>query len=206
MSELAALDAQLTDVGPQQAQPLQRNQHGLYVEFYTNPVQDKKESENQGRPIYRETPYIMIMVPGDKNSVVRRPVLTGQHPRHDNNRFHNEYIAFRNGLVAPIEGTMLSEWPQITRSQVLELQHLGIKTIEHLADLNDSNAGQFMGLSDLKRKAKTYLELTKDDQPLVKMQAELAERDNKIETIENVMSEMQAELAELKGAKGKKGK
>jgi hypothetical protein len=178
----------------------------MYVEFFLHPVEDKEASADMGRPMFKEIPYIMIMTPGDKSSVIRRPVQTGQHPKADNNRFHNEYNNFKQGLDTPVEGTILEQWAQITRAQVMELQHLGIKTVEHLADLNDSSAGQFMGLSDLKRKAQQYIAATASDAPLIKMQEELKARDNKIDTLENVVEEMRSELNDLKTGKGKKGK
>ena len=79
----------------QTQQPNMPNRHGLYVEFYMHPVQDKAETIKAGRPIYNEKPYVMIMVPGDKASIIRRPVRTGQKPGDDNNRFHNEDVAFK---------------------------------------------------------------------------------------------------------------
>lgn len=205
MSELAGLDEGFIKMVTKEPQQQQRSSHGMYVEFYMHPKEDPEASIDQGRPIFKEVPYIKIMVPGDKNSVVQRPVLTGQHPNHDNNRFHNEYIAFKDGLMTPVEGTILEQWPQITRSQVLELQYLGIMTVEHLANLNDGKAGQFMGLSGLKQKAQKFLDVTALDAPLVQLQEELVERDNKIDTLENAMDEMKNELAELKGGKTKKG-
>ena len=205
MSELAGLDAGFEELmEPPQQQGIQRSAHGLYVEFYLHPVEDKEKTEEQGRLICKEVPYVMIMTPGDKTSVIRRPVQTGQYERADNNRFHNEYVAFRQGLMAPVEGTPLEQWAGITRSQVMELNHLGIKTVEHLANLNDGHAGKFMGMQDLKTKANRFLDATAGDAPLAKLDAELKERDNKIETLENIVEEMRGELAELKGGKKKK--
>ena len=204
MSELQELDAGFeTMVNPQP--PIgavqQRPSHGLYVEFYMHPVEDKEQTEEQGRLICIEVPYIMIMTPGDKTSVIRRPVQTGQHIRSDNNRFHSEYVAFRQGLMAPVEGTPLEQWAQITRAQVMELSHLGIKTVEHLANLNDAHAGKFMGLSDLKIKANNFLEATAGEAPLRKMEALLKVRDNEIDTLKNVVEEMKGELADMKKKK-----
>ena len=203
MSELEVLDQGFADLVSQSEQPAtmqqqQRPAHGMYIEFYMHPVEDKEKTIEQGRAIHREIPYIMIMSPGDKSSVIRRPVQTGNHPRNDNNRFHNEYVAFRQGLMAPVEGTPLAQWPQITRAQVLDLEHLGIRTVEHLANLNDGNAQKFMGLRDLKNNAINYLEATAGDAPMVRMQAELSARDNEIESLKNAMKELGAELAEIR--------
>ena len=193
-------------MGPevQQQQPGMPNKHGLYVEFYMEAVQDKAESLKAGHPKYKETPYVMIMVPGDKGSVIRRPIRVGQHPSHDNNRFHNEYVAFLQQEKAPIDGFPLEEWAQLTKSQVLELRHFGFKTVEHLADVTDTNAQKFMGLFDLRDKARVFLKASKEEAPMQQLQAEIEHRNELLESMQNQMKEMSAELAELKGGRKKK--
>lgn len=200
-SELAALDQAAFDDIDRQMNPAMDTKHGMIVEFYLHSVKDEKESIEQERPVWTEVPYVMIRVPGQNQQVVRRPVRTGQHPMHDNNRFHNEYVAFRQQKAQPLEGTPLSEWPVVNNSQIKELAHYGIKSVEHLANLNDSNAQNAMGLSDLKTKAKRWLESVTSGAPLAKLESELKQRDNKIDTLENAMKEMQQELKKLKKAK-----
>ena len=175
--------------------------HGLYAEFYMHPLQDKAESTKEGRPIYKDVPYIMIMVPGDKGSVIRRPVRTGNDPANDNNRFYNEYVAFVQNRTQPLEGTPLAQWNQITKGESLELEYFNIRTVEQLADLNDTSAQNVMGFSTLKTKAKAYLDMTKEEAPLVKLQEELAVRDNEIDTLKNAMEEMRVELQDMKKGK-----
>ena len=188
----------------QQQQPQMPNKHGLYVEFYMEAVQDKAASLEAGHPKFKETPYVMIMVPGDKGSVIRRPIRTRQHPKHDNNRFHNEYVAFLADEKAPIEGLPIEEWPQVTKSQVMELKHFGIKTVEHLAGLTDTNAQKFMGVFDLRNKARTYIEASQSDAPFQKLHAEIDHRNDQITDLMATVNAMKDELAELKGGKKKK--
>ena len=200
-SELAALDQSAYDDVNQQLAPSGETKHGMVVEFYLHSVKDEEQSLEQERPIWNEVPYVMIRVPGQNQQIVRRPVRTGQHPMHDNNRFHNEYVAFKQQKSQPLEGTPLSEWPVVDKSQILELAHFGIKSVEHLANLNDGNAQNHMGLSDLKNKAKRWLESATSAAPMAKLESELKERDNKIETLEHVVGEMQKELKKMKKAK-----
>ena len=205
MNDLAALDQHTFDamdeqinaqLGMQSQQ--QHTQHGMVVEFYMHSVQDQKKSDDEGRPVWGEVPYVMIRSPGQNSQIVRRPVRTGQHPTHDNNRFHNEYVAFVQQKDQPFEGTPLTEWPVLNASQVKELAHFGIKSVEHLANLNDANAQNAMGLADLKTKAKRWLESIQTNGPVAKLEADLKERDNKISTLEQAMKEMQSELKKLK--------
>ena len=107
MNDLAALDLQANEMINDQLSGAP-TKHGMVVEFYMNSVQDKVESNEQGRPVWHEVPYVMVRVPGQNQQVVRRPVRTGQHPMHDNNRFHNEYVAFLQQKEQPTEGTPLS--------------------------------------------------------------------------------------------------
>jgi hypothetical protein len=201
MSELGILDERFNEMafpqkGPQgQAVPAP---HGMSVNFYMHPKYDEKRSAEEGRPIYGEHPYVMIMVPGDKDSIVRRPVRTGQNERDDNNRFHNEYVAFVQKEDQPIEGTMLEQWPQITRAQVMELQAIGIRTVEHLGNIKDTALQNYMGLITLKQKATAYLAMVKEEAPMIRLQAEIESRDQQLLSMSQTMKEMQEELRLLK--------
>lgn len=188
-------------LGPQAQHDPNKPAHGLYVEFYMQAAPDPAETLKQGRPIHKEIAYVMIMVPGDKGAIVRRPVRTGHDPKHDNNRFHNEYVAFLQNKDAPVEGMLLDQWDELNTAQVMDLQHLGIKTVEHLANLNDTAVQKFMGLADLKNKAKAHLEVTGRGASIGQMQAELAKRDNDLATMAETLKAMQEEMAELRKGK-----
>lgn len=175
--------------------------HGLYVTFDMKAVEDPEATLKAGRPIHKEVAYVTIMVPGDKGSIVHRPVRLGSNEKHDNNRFFHEYTAFIQRKAAPVVGTLLSDWNDVNAAVVLDLQHLGIRTVEDVADLNDSSLSQYMGLSDLKTKAKKFLAASAASAPKKQLEAELKERDNKIATQDEAIAEMQKTIAELK-AKG----
>lgn len=188
------------DVGQQQ-QGQMPNKHGLYVEFYLEAIPDPEKTLESGHPKFKEVPFIMIMVPGDKTSVIRRPVRTGQDRKHDNNRFHNEYVAFLHKKDAPVDGFPLDQWAALTKSTVMELQHFGFKTVEHLADITDTNAQKGMGLITLRNKARAFIEASKEGAPLLRMQEELKTRDDLIGALQMQMEEMKAELGDMKKPK-----
>ena len=194
-------DMNFTEIamGPDISQPRpSTTRHGLYCEFYHQPEPDKEATLQAGHPKFKEVAYIMIMVPGDKGSVVRRPVRTGQHPDHDNNKFHNEYVAFIQEREQPVDGMPLEEWPMVTRSQVLELNHLGIKTVEHLSDVSDVNSQKYMGILDLRSKARAYMQHAKEEGGFGKLYEELKQRDEVILDLSNTVKAMQEELKDLK--------
>jgi hypothetical protein len=167
----------------------------LLVRFFTKPKQDTVASEKEGRPIFKDTEYVEIRVPGSRD-VVCRPAK-----QRDLARFPRHYDMFKRRIETPEVGTPLAEWPLIARSQVEELTFFNCKTVEQLAEMSDSNAANFMGMNALRQKAKDWLVKATEDAKAEHLSSELAERD---ETI----AKMQQEMAELKemislAAKGK---
>jgi hypothetical protein len=131
----------------------------LLVKFFMNPRINNQKTAKAGRPIYEEVPYIQIMQPGNKDSIVIRPAT-----KMDKNRFIEHFRKFelREDQEA-VEGTLLDEWAGITRSQCEELKYLNVRTVEQLAGMTDSNAQGVMGIAYLKQKANKYLEDTAGD-------------------------------------------
>ena len=164
----------------------------LYVQFYIHARADSAKSTAEGRPIFNDTEYVRIMVPGDKGSIIERPVRPV-----DTQRFPRQYQAFKNNDDEVLTGTPLEHWPGISRSQVEELKFFHIRTVEQLADVPDSHAQKFMGINALKSRAQAYIELAKGNAPLEQMQAELEERDLTIATMQETMAALQERLLAL---------
>jgi hypothetical protein len=160
---------------------------GLLVQFYTKAVQSKEKTVAEGRPIYDEKVYVRIMVPGDRDNIVDRPVQDS-----DLKRFNRAYSAFQQGRKEQYDGTPLEAWPGISRSQVEEMKFFNVHTVEALAEMSDSNAQKFAGIYDLKRRAQAFLAAADENKFAEQMQAELSKRDEQIEAlkveIENLRS------------------
>tara|TARA_R110000744_G_scaffold262996_2_gene377481 strand:+ start:2467 stop:3144 length:678 start_codon:yes stop_codon:yes gene_type:complete len=186
-------------MGGQQHQGAQDN--SVFAEFYLHPSEDKEKSAEEGRPIFSDKEYIRIMVPGDKTTLVQRPVRLGMFPKNDNHRFGTQYAAFKEGNGQNLSGTPLAEWAMISRSQVKELEHFNCRTVEQLASMPDTAVQNFTGVSNLRTLAKRYLEDAKEGSAMTKMQAELDERDNRLDSMEAAMAEMRAELLGNKASK-----
>jgi hypothetical protein len=131
----------------------------LAVRFYMDAKLNTQKTENEGRPIYDDVPWIEIMQPGNKNTVIIRPAN-----EMDIKRFPTHWRLWkeRTSDAEIISGTPLSEWPGVTRGQVEELSFFNIKTVEQLANMADSNTGAMMGLVTLKQKAQKYLTVAKE--------------------------------------------
>jgi hypothetical protein len=130
----------------------------LLVKFFYKTRPDSVETQRQGRPIFKEVEYVDIKVPGDRGTSVCRPARPA-----DKQRFSAHYEAFKSRVEAPVTGTPLAEWALIPRSAVEQLAFANVKTVEQLATLSDSYAGQMQGGHNYKAKAKAYLERTAND-------------------------------------------
>lgn len=168
---------QQADFNPDDFSPSMQSSadESLLVKFFIKDIQDDGETLAQGRPIFRSVEYIDIRTVGDRSSSICRPA------RHDDKqRFAKHYAAFKQRVELPEEGTLLVEWPMITRSQAEELAYFNVKTVEQLAIMNDTHAQNFMGINALKRKAKEFLEDAESGVSVKDLQAELKARDKTI--------------------------
>jgi len=136
-----------------------RGDENLLVRFYMHPAKDTVASREEGRPIFKEVPYIHIMQPGNKESIIHRKATD-----MDKQRFAEHFRKFeaREDQEA-LEGTPLVEWPGITRSQAEELKFYNVLTLEQLAAMSDTNAQNFRGVNELKRRAIAYLEMAEEN-------------------------------------------
>lgn len=169
-----------------------RGDEHLYVQFFMYPLQDKAKTLEEGRPIFVDTEFVKIMVPGDKENIVTREVRES-----DKNRFPKQYLAFKNQEKELMEGTPLGKWSYVTAAQVEELKYFGILTVEQLANVSDGNAQKFMGINLLKRRAQEYLDASAEEAPVVQLQDELAKRDSQIEEQQSVIADLQTRLSKL---------
>jgi len=164
----------------------------LMVRFFLRPVKDDALSLKEGRPIFVDSEYVEIMVPGDKDNTINRPVRD-----EDKQRFRKIYEKWSVTGKQEVIGTPLEAWPQITRAQVEELKFFNVTTVEALANLADVYASRFMGLHDLKKKAAAFMVAAAGDAPNQKMQEELAKRDETIATLQASLQEQANKIEQL---------
>jgi uncharacterized coiled-coil protein SlyX len=163
----------------------------LYVVFHMEAIQNGFRTEQEGRPIFDDVPHVRIHVPGDKTSVVDRPVI-----EEDKQRFSAQWEKFQKGMTQSPDGTPIEQWPLLTIGQVHEFKALNVMTVEQLAGMADANAQRFMGGNELRRKAKAFLAVAKDSaeaQRLVSANAELESRlATQDQTIAHLMTRLEA--------------
>lgn len=153
----------------------------LLVKFFYKERPDEAKTLEEGRPVFKEVEYISIRVAGQRDVQACRPATLV-----DKQRFEPNYEAFKKRVEPPMEGMPLTEWPQIARSQIEQLSYLGVKTVEQLINVSDTNMSQLMGGQSLKRKAKDWLELAGAE-------TVIAERDE----LKAQVAKMQEQIAKL---------
>lgn len=168
----------------------------VVIRFNLEPKQNEERSRVEGRPIFEDLEYVEIMVPGDRNNIVHRPVRP-----EDRQKYARQYAAFKGGQGEALSGTPLAEWPGISRSEVAELAHFNIRSVEQLATVGDGHLQRMGPLLALRQRARDFIEKAKGNAPLEQMRAELATRDNLIATQQVQLDELKRLVAEI--SKGK---
>ena len=158
----------------------------LFVSFYTDAIELKAQSEKEGRPIFKDVPFVRIIVPGDTNNVIERVADDS-----DKQRFPKAWARFQAAETEAQEGTPLEQWPQITRSLLKECKYFEIHTVEALAGISDSHIARMgMGFSDLRNKAKAWLKAAEGTADLT---AQAAEN----EKLRQMIADLQAQMADI---------
>lgn len=180
------------------------NQEGdksLLVKFFSKAVQNKQRSLEEGRPIFQDLEYVDIRTVGSRNGHVCRPARDA-----DRQRFPDHYRAYKNRVEAPIDGTPLVEWSLMTRAQAEEMGFFNVKTVEQLAAMADNVAQKFMGINELRQKAKDWVQKAKEDAPALKLAEELRVRDEENAELRTKVEELAATVQTLLASGEKKSR
>ena len=163
----------------------------LYVQFSLDAVEDMDASIKEGRPVHKEVETITIIVPGDRDTIVR------QVRESDREQFATQYAAFKNRQEQPVMGTMLSSLPFLTKAQVADLYAANVRTAEQLASMSDVLAQKFMGMHNLRKRAKDFLDAAAGNAPIERMNKELEVRDNTIAVLQKALDDQGKKIEEL---------
>lgn len=183
-----------------------------------------EEIKGAGRPIHDNIDYVHIEIPGDRANIIDCPVrvcdkallepgtkLTpncrarkGADDKPmleecDAHRFLEEFTAFKSGQEHHETGTDLKGWPGIDPASVEDLAYFKVHTVEQLAALNDSNAGQF---HTLRQRARDYLDEAKKGAATINVRAELDARDAREKALLERIAALESQKPQIQKAKG----
>ena len=170
---------------------------GLFVKFYMGTQKDEERSNEAGHPVFNDVPFVKIMVPGDKNTVI--DTVADKQYQH---RFARLWKQFTSQETQTHTGMPLKEWPAVTRGQVEELNYLNIHTVEQLASCADSHGQKVMNFHGLKAKAVAYLESAKDVALVQKLTETNATLQAQIDTMKAQMDEYARAFAQMQAQQG----
>ena len=140
----------MKELSSQQVNSLDRQ---LHVQFYKHAELDSFASREANRKIFVEYAYIRILSPANRLNIIERRATDDDKIRFD--AAYGRYLTSGDQLQV---GTPLAELPGMSQSQVLEMKHLKVETIEQLAGIPDTTA-QLLGTGGqtLKQNAMRYL-------------------------------------------------
>lgn len=138
----------------------------LHVEFFNEPVLNKRKTAEAGRPIHDDVEHERIKFPGDTKRIHVAPAHEAaiNHPETGQpwtyaDRFPQHYEAFKSNQEYLGEGTAISELSFLSKSQVLNLKSQNVHTVETLAEVDGAQLNALgMGAREWKTKAIAYLE------------------------------------------------
>lgn len=168
----------------------------LYVVFAMHAVQNGFQTEQQGRPIFDDVPHVRIHVPGDKTSVIERPVI-----EEDKMRFPTQWAKFEKGMTQAPEGTPIEQWPLLTIGQVHEFKALNVFTVEQLAGMADTQAQRFMGGHEMRRKAVAFLASAKNTAEAQRLATANAELEQRLGAKDEIIADLARRLEALEAKK-----
>ncbi len=164
--------------------PTSKADENLLVRFFYKTVK-KRGTPVNAAPEFEEAIYIEIRVAGQRDPQACRPATHA-----DKQRFPRHLAAFQQRVEMPQEGFPLMEWPLMNRSLVEQLSFLNIKTVEQLANLNDTHMN-FPNAQKYKGKAKEWLEDRNSNTALAAENEKLRdELEDQAETIENMQKQI----------------
>jgi len=131
--------------------------HGANVKFFNAYQENREKSLAAGRAVFDEIPSVSIQYPGGDETVRRIEP-------HDLVEYPELYAAFQSGNTLIESGTPLQEWAPLNGSALRELQHMGFKTVEQLAETSDDVKRRLGTLSKFVKIAKDWIDAANSTQ------------------------------------------
>lgn len=169
-------------------------------EFYLRPKQNEDRTKAEGRPIFEMREYMRKQTPGDKDSIVDRPVTEA-----DKVLYQSRYTRFKAGQSQNSDsGTPLSAWGGLPPEEVASCRATaGIHTVEQLAGLSDGILQNFPpGYLKWRQAAQDFIKAAKSQSHVMQMRAELDEKDARITALEQMVRKLNTKLDELADGNG----
>lgn len=179
------------------------------VKFERRAVEDKAASREQGKIVYKDEDFALVIPPGSRDCFeakvhtwfenVKTNVRNGKMLPQWLDHWQDGYEKFKKGEEMPLNGTSVKNWPAISKSECMRLISANILTIEDLAQITDEGIRRLgMGAIELKNKAKDYVQTAKNTGPIIMEMAALRkETEQKDATIASLVEKVEALTSRL---------
>lgn len=190
-----------------------------HVRFETRSEENRTESIEQGRKVYRDRDWVIITPPGGKDVVenhaeqwlanIRDRSQVGQYDPEWVDTFSKMYSLFKEGKDMPEEGTPLRMSTTIfTPAEIANCLAVNIRTLEQLAGANEEAMGRIgMGGRALKMRAQEAIKIGEGKGDALKVEAleiQNADLKQKVADLMNVVQDMKEQMALMVPATRKK--
>ena len=180
------------------------------VDFEVRAIEDRNQTLESGHYAVKEVEYCIITVIGGNLSVDREvtPAQLKDWKTDPSKRYiYDNYLAWKEGKEAPINGFPLKEWPAASIGMVTALAKMGIRSVEELTELQDdalAKVGQ-PGTRAIRDKAREWIKVSASQGKVVEQITALQLQIDEIND-RNKKLEIENEALKLIQAEKKKGK
>ena len=180
--------------------------------FERLPIENVNRSIEENRVVFDDVDFVTLHQAGSNNTMICRvdewwPKLEQQQkngaiPAEWVNEYKRAYEAWVGGEDEVVQGTHLSEWPRISRSQAEMLNAVHVRTVEELADANEETLGAYgMGGRALREDAREFLS-SLDSNKVLKEQ--IAAQQEQIDALLDKLADIEPKPTVKKTSKKKK--
>lgn len=178
------------------------NSRPPYVVFERRAVEDRTASISKGHYVSKDVDFAVITRPGSRDSLDEEAVVwlaklrerskTNQVPPNWFEAFSAAYKAWKDGEEVPTDGTPIKGWPVLSPAAQKELIHVGIRTVEDLAQMPENELTVLgTGALSMKQKAIAWLQAAEGSGKIAEQMAALTAKIGDLTTL------VQTQAAEL---------
>lgn len=179
-----------------------------YIRFERRALEDRTVRLPNGAYGMKDVDFIIAQRPGSRDTV-ERPVadfITDWNKRAQDGALpytwvqdlEKGYQFWLKNEEPPVSGTPIKGWPLLSPAQQRVILNAGIRSVEDLAQLPDSELGVIgVGAQDMKQRAKSWIAAASDGG---KLAAENAELRSQLATANEAIARLETGFKELRGA------
>lgn len=162
----------------------------LNVIFYNRSVPNPQRSKELGYPFNEDKVYVRIQEPGDRFTVIDRPIK-----EEDKHRYALQWAQFSQNQQQTVAGAQIELLYPMEPSVAANLRANGVHTIEQCAEMNAHAIDNMMGGQQYSNDAKKWLEAANKGVHHTQFRAEMEEKDRKIKVLEQQLETLKGQVA-----------